>query len=220
MVTNKKLRKRLIKYGFSLKLLGLNVNSSGNLSVRAEKEGEEGFLITPSGMSYEKIKSEDISFVRLSDGRAYGKRSPSSEWQLHAEIYKHRKDISSIVHTHSPYATVIACLEEDIPPFHYMTAVSGADRIPCAGYATFGTEDLADSCLQALGENGKCCLLSHHGVVSCGSSVKTAFERAVEIENLARIWVQLRQLGGCRLLDSQEMSLVIEKFKSYGQREK
>lgn len=197
---------------------GLNINSSGNFSIRTVSEEGEGFLITPSGMSYDCLKPKDICFVRLSDGCSFGFREPSSEWRLHSEIYLARPELRAIAHTHSPFAAVLSCRDESIPPLTYMTAVSRTESIPCAPYATFGSEALAEGCVKTLGESGRACLLSHHGAVACGANAKEAEGLAREIENLARMWAEIQKLGGCKLLDSAEMKKVLKKFENYGQR--
>jgi len=58
-------------------------------------------------------------------------------------FYKYRKDVFSVVHTHSKYATAISCTNiEGLPAINYLLAVAGTD-VPCAEYATYGTVKLA-----------------------------------------------------------------------------
>jgi len=152
--------------------------------------------------------------------KAVGSRQPSSEWNLHAFLYQARPDINAVVHTHSPYATMLSCLDEAIPPFHYMVAAAGGDTIPCAPYATFGSVALAEGCRDTLGKDRLGCLLSHHGSVAGGRNLKQAYAVALEIESLARMWMNLKQIGGCPLIDKEEMARVKEQFKTYGQQEK
>lgn len=148
------LRSRIIETARSMNTQRLNVNKSGNVSARCRAEGGAlAFLITPSGVPYDDLTPEDISRVtRLPTGewRDEGPLLPSSEWRLHAAVYESKPEVRAIVHTHSPKATAVSCLESGIPPFHYMVAMSGAAEIPCAPYATFGTEALAESVTGAL----------------------------------------------------------------------
>lgn len=207
-------RREIIKYAQKMNPSGINVNKSGNVSARYR----DGFIITPTGIPYDQLTEEDLVYVRKeSNGYSFvGEYEASSEWFMHAKIYESREDVEAIVHTHSLYATAIACLEEDIPPFHYMVAVSGNTKIPCAPYALFGTEALADSCLKGLGQ-GNACLLSHHGVICVGKTVRKAFELAVEVENLAHMWTEVRKVNPDVILSEQQMKEVMLRFKTYGQ---
>ena len=114
---------------------------------------------------------------------------------------------------------MLSCLDEAIPPFHYMVAAAGGDTIPCAPYATFGSVALAEGCRDTLGKDRLGCLLSHHGSVAAGRNLKQAYAVALEIESLARMWMNLKQIGGCPLIDKEEMARVKEQFKTYGQQE-
>ena len=151
-----------------------------------------------------------------SPDRDEGPLLPSSEWRLHAAVYESKPEVRAIVHTHSPKATAVSCLESGIPPFHYMVAMSGAAEIPCAPYATFGTEALAESVTGAL-RHCRVCLMAHHGVLATGSGLPGAFALAVETENLASMYLDLLQLGDVRLLPEDEMARVLERFRTYGQ---
>ncbi|MCE7999533.1 MAG: class II aldolase [Rhodobiaceae bacterium] len=191
---------------------GLSAGRSGNVSVR---DGDR-VLITPTGMAYEDLVPADIVSMGLDGSVAPESRKPSSEWHFHAAIYAARDDVSAIVHTHSNAATALACLEVGIPAFHYMVAAAGGMDIRCAPYATFGTEELATFAVAAL-EGRTACLLAHHGVIACGSSLGQAYELAVEVETLADQFGRARQLGEVPLLSEAEMQRVLEKFSGYGQ---
>ena len=209
------LREAVIATARAMNASGINVNKSGNVSVRCARGARAGFLLTPTGVPYERLEADDITFV-ADDGRPIGRCEPSSEWRFHAAIYAARPEFDAIVHTHSPHATALACQRLGIPAFHYMVAVAGGDDIRCADYATFGTQALADNAVAAL-QDRRACLLAHHGVIACGASLDTAFALAVEVEDLARTYVIVRSLGEPRLLDSAEMQRVLERFRTYGQ---
>lgn len=212
------LREEVIRTAQSMNRERINVNKSGNVSVRASQDGRDGFLITPTGIPYADLTADQIVFMVKGDSgwESRGQTLPSSEWGLHAAVYEYRSDVQSVVHTHSLYATVLACLDEGIPPFHYMIASANTDEIRCAPYALFGTEELAESCVATLGE-ADACLLSHHGVIACGKSLSKAFSLAVEVENLAHMWVELKKLNPDCLLSAEQMQAVKQRFKTYGQ---
>ena len=192
---------------------GLSPQLSGNISARSG----DGFLITPSGMAFDGLKPADLVALKA-EGAPAGRRSPSSEWQMHQAIYAARPDVAAIVHAHSPFATALACVHREIPPFHYMVAVTGAERVPVAKYATFGTEALAKNVVDALGQ-GYACLIANHGAIAAGRSLEHAYRIAWEVETLAAQYARAVQLGVPRLLDKAEMRRVIAKFQNYGQAE-
>jgi L-fuculose-phosphate aldolase len=208
---NTALRSEIIATVSQFSKSGLNFGRSGNVSARTQK----GFLITPSGIDYDDMAAKDINELDIKGNIITGSLIPSSEWLMHRAVYLARNDVNAIVHVHSPYATGIACTRKPIPPFHYMVTVLGGDCIPCADYATFGTEELAQSVVATLGKY-MACLLANHGQIAVGVNLATAFRYAGEVENLAQQFCISLQAGGPVLLDESEMKVNIEKFKTYG----
>ncbi|QRO02342.1 class II aldolase/adducin family protein [Archangium violaceum] len=190
---------------------GLNQGTSGNLSQRVE----DGFLVTPTGMDYDSMVPEDIVLMRF-DGGHEGRRKPSSEWRFHWDILAARPEVGAVLHAHSMFCTTLACLHRGIPSFHYMVAAAGGVDIRCAPYATFGTEELSRHAVTAL-EGRKACLLANHGMLALGRDLAGAFKLAVEVETLAAMYWRALQVGEPVILDSTEMAVVLEKFKTYGQ---
>ena len=197
---------------------GINVNKSGNVSVRVERGGRDGFLVTPTGVPYASLTPGDLVWMPLTAASVEDREGallPSSEWSLHRAVYAARPDAGAVVHTHSAYATALACQNEGIPAFHYMVAVAGGSSIDVVPYATFGTELLGQRTAEALRVKNAC-LLEHHGVVALGPTPEKALDLAAEVENLARQYVIVRGLGTPHLLSDEEMAVVIEKFRTYG----
>ena len=206
-------RQSLIDHCRAMNASGLSLNKSGNASIR----WRDGLLITPTGRSYDRLLPEDIVFLHADGQCPPGQLLPSSEWRFHCDILQAFPDMNAVVHVHSTHATALACLGEEIPAFHYMVAVAGGDRIPCTDYATFGTPELSASIMQALQGGLRACLMGNHGQVSTGSSLSAAYALAEEVENLARQYLLARSLGHTRNLSAEEMAVVVEKFKTYGQ---
>lgn len=222
------LRQKLIATAIALNTSGINQGTSGNVSVRTET----GFLITPSGMQYAELEPSDVVLMDFNGGFD-SDRKPSSEWRFHLDIYRHSNDekednvegkneccgskyqVGAIVHTHSTYATAIACLKRCIPAFHYMVAVAGGHDIRCAPYATFGSQELSDYAIEAL-VGRKACLLAHHGVIATGTNLAKAFALASEVESLAHQYLEALKVGQPETLSRDEMDKVVEKFKTYG----
>jgi L-fuculose-phosphate aldolase len=212
-VTEHTLRAQIIATALEMNTCGLNRGKSGNVSARCS----DGFLVTPSGLAYEATRPEDIVAMTL-DGAAHGALAPSSEWRFHRDIYATRPEVGAVVHAHSPFATTLACLGRDIPAFHYMVAVAGGKNIRCAGYATFGTQQLADHALGAL-QGRKACLLANHGMIAVASSLRAALALAVEVEALCEQYWRALQIAPPNLLSDAEMEVVLAKFATYGQPE-
>ncbi len=209
------LRQEVIATALAMNAAGINRGKSGNVSARLTRVGFDGFLVTPTGVPYATLVPDDIVAMTL-DGEAQGPRLPSSEWRFHRDIYRQRPDAHAIVHTHSPFATSLACLSRGIPAFHYMVAVAGGADIRCAPYATFGTQALSDHALVALRDR-RACLLANHGTIALGASLERALALAVEVETLAEMYWRVLQVGEPVVLPEAEMRVVIEKFATYGQ---
>jgi len=210
-VTETKLRREIVATALKMNALGINRGKSGNVSARVAG----GFLVTPTGLAYESTRPEDIVAMTLA-GESSASRLPSSEWRFHRDIYAARQEACAIVHAHSPFATTLACLGRDIPPFHYMVAIAGGRDIRCAPYATFGTQELSDHALRAL-DGRKACLLANHGMIAVEGSLSAALALAVEVEALAEQYWRALQIGTPNLLSDAEMAVVLAKFASYGE---
>lgn len=203
-------REHLLNVTRRLSACGLNRGTSGNASVRVA----EGFLVTPSGMEVEAMTPHDMVLMDM-HGEFHGERQPSSEWRFHHDILRARPEIGAVIHTHSMFATTMACLQRDIPPFHYMIALTGADTIRCAPYALFGSQSLSDAAVAAL-QGSKACLLANHGMIALGEDLEKAYAVAVEVETLCEQYWRALQIGEPHLLSAQEMRDVFQQFKGYG----
>ena len=203
------LRLAIVQTARRMNALGINRGKSGNVSARIEG----GFLVTPSALPYDETEAQDIVAID-EQGAARGRRKPSSEWRFHRDIFAARNDAAAIVHTHSPFATTLACLDRGIPAFHYMIAVAGGSDIRCAPYATFGTQQLSDFAVQAL-DGRNACLLAHHGMIAIGESLQATLALAVEVETLAEMYWRALQIAEPRVLDEEEMAEVLARFADY-----
>jgi len=204
------LRRQLIETAQAMNSNGLNQGTSGNLSVRCDG----GLLITPSGMSYAGLHEDDIVWMDY-QGVCKGIRKPSSEWRFHAAIYQHRAEAEAILHAHPVNCAALACVGKGIPAFHYMVAVAGGKDIRCSGYATFGTPELSEHVIEAM-KDRKACLMAHHGLTCFDKDLPGALALAVEIEQLAAMYVRILAMGEPEIIDDEEMARVLEKFSSYG----
>lgn len=205
------LRTSLVNISQQLVSAGLNKGTSGNVSVRCE----DGFLVTPSGVAPDEMTPKTIVKMQF-DGSFELDKKPSSEWRFHRDLLQNRPEVNAIIHTHSMFATTIACLHMDIPPFHYMIAVTGGDSIRCAPYALFGSQALSDHALAAL-KDRKACLLANHGMIAMGVDLADALAVTTEVENLCeQYWRILQVTSEPSSLTEAEMHEVFQQFKGYG----
>ena len=209
------LRDAVVATARAMNAAGINRGKSGNVSARWRNGAFDGFLVTPTGIAYDRTTPEQIVAMTLA-GEARGSVLPSSEWRFHRDIYAARADAQAIVHTHAPFATTLACMHRGIPPFHYMVAVAGGKDIRCAPYATFGTQELSDHAVAALAGR-RACLLANHGMIAIGASLDAALALAIEVESLAEMYWRALQIGEPAPLPDAEMERVLEKFATYGQ---
>ena len=191
---------------------GLNTTKSGNISARVGKT----MIISPSGVAVSDITPEKFVEVRIGDGEIVdGSLIPSSEWQFHHDIYHFFKENKAIIDTHSTYATALSCLGMELPPFHYMIATFGPGSVKCARYETFGTAELSLSVRDAI-KGSKVCLLANHGAIAIGESISEAYDNAVLLEELAKIYLISISAGKPTLLLKEEMLELKNKFTTYG----
>ena len=191
---------------------GLIVGRSGNVSMRTHK----GMVITPSGGDPDRAGPEDMVATTL-DGVVSGDGTPSSEWSMHAAIYKTKPDAACVVHAHADACTALACLQEGLPPFHYMVLHFGGGDIRCAPYVTFGTDSLAHLAVEALTDRSAC-LLANHGMILHARSSAEGVSDAVLLESLCRQYLLARSAGTPSLLNNQDIAAARERFKTYGPR--
>ncbi|MCK5913193.1 MAG: L-fuculose-phosphate aldolase [Desulfuromusa sp.] len=208
-------RQQIVEYGLKMLRSGLTTGSGGNLSVLSPEE--DLIAISPSGIDYDDVTVADVVIVDRRGQQVDGERNPSSELGFHLALYAARKEITAVVHTHSVYATTIACLHWELPAVHYLIAFSG-DKVPLAPYATFGSNELADNIISSIGMYNAV-LLANHGLVTVGKNMNSSFNVAEEIELVARIYYQAKSLGQPVLVDAEEMERVAVKFDSYGQQD-
>lgn len=207
-------RLELIEYGKKLVTAGLTKGTGGNLSIFDRKNGT--VAITPSGIDFFEIKPEDIVIIDLDGNKIEGDRTPSSEWEMHLMPYRTRTDIDAVIHAHVMYATILGCLREELPATHYMIAVAGP-TVRCAEYATYGTHELAVNASKAM-EDRKAVILANHGILAGANDLLNAFNIVEEIEYCSEIYIKARSVGNPVVLPPEEMTLMAEKFKTYGQK--
>ncbi|MEP1444075.1 MAG: class II aldolase/adducin family protein [Hyphomicrobiales bacterium] len=210
-MTDTNLRQELIDTCLAMNASGINSGTSGNISVRTS---EDRFLITPSGLSYDTMTTDQVVSMSI-DGSFDGAWQPSSEWRMHADLYRARPEAGAVLHCHAPFATAISCMRHDVPSFHYMIAITGASTIKCADYALFGTQELSNAMIEAFGE-ANTCLLANHGMTCFSKNLTSVLKLGIEIENICQQYQLACTMGEPVLLTDAEMNEAHAAFATYG----
>lgn len=205
-------REQVREYCAKLAASNLASGTSGNISVFDPES--RLCAISPSAMDYQRMTAADVVVLDSDGAIVAGERRPSSEAGLHLACYRARADLRAVVHTHSVAATSVAVLGRELPAVHYMLALCGRARLPCAPYALFGSEELAAHAVAALA-GGYGCLLQNHGVLATGADIHHAWSLAEQIEFCADLYLRASAAGTPHVLSDTQMQAVIDQLDSY-----
>lgn len=211
-------KQSIVDYSFELYKDKLIVGTWGNISIRVNDGHRDIFVVTPSGMEYKNTKISDIDIVDSEGNILDGFRKPSSELKVHLEIYKQRKDVNAVIHTHSTFASACAVAGTEIPMIIEDMIQHIGGEIKVCPYALPGTEELAKNAAQALGSrNGV--LLKNHGTVGVGPDINYAYKSCVLIEKSAKIMILSKILGHMDVLNKDDAEKMINNYNNfYGQK--
>ena len=204
-------KEQVVRYGKKLIDRRLTTGSGGNISVCNREKNL--VAISPSGLDYYETTPEDIVILDIDGNLVEGKHRPSSEAGMHLAFYKNRADVSGIVHTHSKFATAIACMGWELPAVHYLIGMAG-HRVKCTGYATYGSDELAKEVFEIIGDSNAV-LLANHGLIALGEDVDRAFSTAEHLEFVSEVYYLTKTLGTPNILSDENMDEVMKKFGTY-----
>ena len=204
-------KEQVVRYGKKLIDRRLTTGSGGNISVCNREKNL--VAISPSGLDYYETTPEDIVILDIDGNLVEGKHRPSSEAGMHLAFYKNRADVSGIVHTHSKFATAIACMGWELPAVHYLIGMAG-HRVKCTGYATYGSDELAKKALETIGDSNAV-LLANHGLIALGEDVDRAFSTAEHLEFVSEVYYLTKTLGTPNILSDEDMDEVMKKFGTF-----
>ena len=204
-------KEQVVRYGKKLIDRRLTTGSGGNISVCNREKNL--VAISPSGLDYYETTPEDIVILDMDGNLVEGKHRPSSEAGMHLAFYKNRADVSGIVHTHSKFATAIACMGWELPAVHYLIGMAG-HRVKCTRYATYGSDELAKKALETIGDSNAV-LLANHGLIALGEDVDRAFSTAEHLEFVSEVYYLTKTLGTPNILSDEDMDEVMKKFGTF-----
>ena len=192
---------------------GLVAGSSGNVSVRLPAEGDRAlFAITPSGVPYRVLRSEQIVIIDAKGEAVEGEGKPSTEKLAHLTAYRTRADVNACIHTHSIYAGALALANVELPPVidEMVVALGGAVKV--ADYHIPATQDLADKAIEALGLR-QAVLLRNHGALGVGRDLDEALAVVEMLERSSRIYYLARLIGEVQPLPANVSEMEAKFFR-------
>jgi L-fuculose-phosphate aldolase len=180
----------------------LTTTLGGNISLRASADL---VLITPSGMDKACIQADQIGQIRPNGDNLSPVLKPSMETPIHLALYASRPEIRAIIHAHPVTASSFAASERNINCRLIAESRLFLKEVTVAPYACMGTEKLARSVVQALGDRGNAVLMANHGALTVGKTLVEAFDRMEVLESAARITLLTGLLGEERELSSNQL---------------
>lgn len=184
----------------------LLIGAEGNISERTPG----GMVISVTGTRASNVRPGSFVACDLVGTTGDG-RKPSSEWAMHAAIYRAFPKAGAIVHTHSDACVALSAQHRPLPAFHYQVARFGGGDVRCAPYAMFGSLALAKLAVEALHDR-TACLLGNHGMICHGRTIEEAILSAEVLETLSRQYLLSCASGVPRLLDADQVAEALARF--------
>jgi L-fuculose-phosphate aldolase len=201
MPTESQLRADIVEVGRRLYARGYTASNDGNISVRLDATR---LLMTPKNVSKGFMTPEMMCITDLEGVKLAGERDPSSEMQMHLEVYRQRQDVLAVVHAHPPIATGFAVAGIPLDRAVLAEVVTTLGSVPIAEYATPSTKELPDAVRKYVKAHDGM-LLANHGALTVGADLYAAYYKMETIEHFAKISLVARLLGGERLLSREEV---------------
>ena len=202
MATEAQLRTDIVEVGRRLYARGYTASNDGNISVRLD---EKRLLVTPRSVCKGFMTPEMMCVTDLEGRRLAGERDPSSEIQMHLEVYRQRPDAQAVVHAHPPIATAFAVAGIPLDRAVLAEVVTTLGSVPIADYATPSTRELPEAVRKYVKAHDGM-LLANHGALTLGADLFSTYYKMETIEHFANISFIARMLGGERLLSREEVA--------------
>lgn len=180
-------KESVLQYSQRLSQKGYTVGTGGNISILIE--GENAVAITPTSMDYFGIHIDDICIVDFNMNILEGKEfKPSIETEMHIEVYKHRRDVNAIIHTHQVYASIFALINEPIPALFDEVTLNTGHIIDIIPYALSGSHQLTQNIVSQLNNRCNCYIIQNHGALTLGLSIENAYRNVELLEKISRTY--------------------------------
>ncbi|MCW4007933.1 MAG: class II aldolase/adducin family protein [Candidatus Bathyarchaeota archaeon] len=201
------LSERIVKAGKELYARGLVKGASGNISARIP--GANTFLIKPSGACMGNLKPDELVLVDLQGNKIRGELNVSMETPIHAAIYRARKDVQAVVHTHPPTATAFGIAKNEILPLQIELFMLLPNGVPIIPFEAPGSRALAEAVQKKIADYDAV-ILENHGIITVGTTVEAACNLNEMVEEAAKVQLSTMMLTGGRVMNLAELK---KKFK-------
>jgi L-fuculose-phosphate aldolase len=201
MPSETQLRADIVEVGRRMYARGYTASNDGNISVRLD---DGRLLMTPKGVCKGFMDPAMMCITDLDGKKLAGDRDPSSEMQMHLEVYRQRSDVKAVVHAHPPVATAFAVAGIPLDRAVLAEVVTTLGSVPIAEYATPSTRALPEAVSRYIKAHDGM-LLANHGALTVGADLFSAYFKMETIEHFAHISFIARMLGGERLLSRDEV---------------
>jgi len=209
------LKKEVYKAHINLWENRLVMWTSGNVSARDPKTNL--VVIKPSGVSYDKLSPDNLVVVNLNGNIIEGNLKPSVDMATHLYIYKHMPDVSSVIHTHSTYASAFAAIGKPIPVCLTAMADFFGRDIPVGELVLIGEEEIGKEIVRKIG-NSKAIIMKNHGPFTMGKNVSEALKAAIYLEESAKTLIMAKILGEPQSIPKSIVSKLHKNYiEKYGQ---
>src|SRR5205809_3058868 len=212
MSTEGSLRADIVEVGRRMYARGYTASNDGNISVRLDANR---LLMTPKSVCKGFMSADMMVITDLEGKKLAGDRDPSSEMQMHLEVYRQRPDANAVVHAHPPTATGFAVAGIPLDKAVLAEVITTLGSIPIAEYATPSTKELPEAVRKYVKAHDGM-LLANHGALTLGADLFAAYYKMETIEHFAHISLVARLLGGERLLSRQEVDRLQGLRGTYG----
>jgi len=209
VVVKPEYRQLIVDTGVEMIKTGMTVGTWGNISVR---DPETNLMyISPSGMDYMKIKPQHVVVMSLDLEVVEGIAEPSIEKHMHAEVYKRRRDVNAVVHTHPVFSSVFGVVRMELPAVSEDFAQIVGDKVVFAEpYQLPGSEGLGEVAVKSLGDRFAV-ILPNHGALSVGEDMRKALKVSMVLEKNAQIFLFSKLLGTPTLFKPEDIESM-QKF--------
>jgi L-ribulose-5-phosphate 4-epimerase len=187
------LREQVRLTALAMATTGLVTGTDGNVSAKDPATGL--VVITPSGIPYAEIATDDVMIVDVDRNVVWGRNEPSWETPMHTYIHKHRADVFAVMHTHSWFASLFAYANRDLQPVTMSLSAQFGRTVRCAPYTRTGSADVCGVILDHLGSDGKAVLLGNHGTLCAGPSLEKVLKWSEALERGAKLAYHASTLG-------------------------
>ena len=182
----------LIRIGSDIVGRQLTKASAGNLSFR-DPENPQAMIVTAAGTWLSRLDEKSFVKITLDGEKLAGEMNPSTEWKMHANIYKKRPDANFVVHAHPKHSVLLDALGKEIR-FFTLDHISYVVSYGSSPFAPNASDELADDVAEQFAENDVV-IMSHHGVVTCGETATWTYRKMLNMEDSAEMTYRALLLG-------------------------